>query len=158
MRGLEPVDPVDSGSEQDPVTQLRCAQSKPGCEVGFPGAGRAEQDDVGCLGQERPGRQVGDRVVFEAWLVVEAEVLQRFTGREPRGPGTGFGSGGFAGGDFPGKDRGEVFLMGPAGLSCKLGETGGRFPDPGCFHGPGVVLDLADGFLGPGQPRRGLGR
>ena len=67
----------------------------------------------------------------------------------------GFGAGGFPGGDFPGQDRGEVFLVGPAGLAGLVGEPGCCFPDPGRFHRPGVVLDLAGGFPGP-RPSRDL--
>ena len=74
--GLEPGDPVDGGGEQDPVTELGGPQAQAGGEVGFAGAGRAEQDDVGRFGEERPGGQVRDGVAFEAGLVIEVEVLE----------------------------------------------------------------------------------
>jgi hypothetical protein len=36
--------------------------------------------------------------------------------------------------------------VGPAAFTGLVGEAGGCFTDPGCFHRPGVVLDLANGF------------
>ena len=54
--------------------------------MGFAGAGRSEQDDVGRFGEERPRGQVRDGVAFEAGLVIEVEVpsptrLEAGTGR-----------------------------------------------------------------------------
>ena len=43
---LEPGDPVDGGGEQHPVAELGGRDARAGREVGFAGAGRAEQDDV----------------------------------------------------------------------------------------------------------------
>ena len=42
----EPVDPFGGGREVDPVPGLAGADRDPGREVGFAGAGRAEEDDV----------------------------------------------------------------------------------------------------------------
>src|SRR5687768_3173192 len=151
MGSLEPGDPVDGGCEQNPVAQLGGPKAEPGSEMRLASPGWAEQDNIRSFGEECAGGQVRDGVAFEAGLMVEAEVLERFAGREPCGPGPGFGSGCFAGGDFPGEDRGEVFLMGPAAVSGLVGEPGRCFPNAGCLHGPGVVLNLSDGFLGLGH-------
>ncbi len=104
-----------------------------GGEVGLAGAGRAEQHDVAGFGEERAGGQVRD-CVAEGGLGVPVEVLEGLAGREPGGADPQLGAGGVAGGDFAFEDRGEVVLVGPAGVAGLVGQPGGGFGDPGCLQ------------------------
>ena len=51
---LQAGDPLGRGREQDPVAALGCFDAEADREVGLPGSGRAEQDDVAGFGQEPP--------------------------------------------------------------------------------------------------------
>jgi hypothetical protein len=61
----EPGDPFGGGGEGDPVPCLAGPDRQPDREVGFAGAGRAEEDDVVAGGDEVQGAQVGDGLAFE---------------------------------------------------------------------------------------------
>jgi hypothetical protein len=114
-----------------------------GGEVGFAGAGRAEEHDVAGLGQERPGGERGD-LLADGGLVVPVEVVEGFAGREP-GPADALGgAGGVAGGDFAFEHGGEVVLVCPAGVAGLVGEPGGGFGDPWCLQRGGEEVDLLD--------------
>ena len=91
--------------------------------MGFAGAGRPEQDHVLGFGQEHPGAQMRDEVPVRGGLVVEVELLQVLCAGEPRGLDPQGGPGGFAFGDFAGEDRGQVFLVGPAGVPGLVAEA-----------------------------------
>ena len=74
--------------------------------------------------------------------MVEVELLEVLVRGEPCSLDPGRGSGGFAFGDFTGEDRGQVLLMGPAGVPGLVAETAEPVADPWCAQGPGVELDL----------------
>ena len=79
----EPVDPLAGGGELDPVPGLAGPDRQPGGQVGLPGAGRAEQDDVLLGGDEVQGAQMGDGLPLQTTGVVVVEVFQALAGREP---------------------------------------------------------------------------
>jgi hypothetical protein len=54
--------------------------------MGFPGAGRAEQDHVLGFFQEDPSAEMRDEVPVRGGLVVEVELFQQLVSGEPRGP------------------------------------------------------------------------
>ena len=56
----EAGDPVDGGGEQDAVAVVGGDDPQRGGEVGLAGAGRAEQDDVAGLCEERARGERGD--------------------------------------------------------------------------------------------------
>ena len=118
-----------------------------GGEVGFAGAGRAEQHDVAGLGKERAGGERSD-LLTDGGLVVPVEVVEGFAGGEPGAADPLRGAGRVAGGDFAFEDRGEVVLMGPAGVTCLVGEPGGGFGDPWRLQRGGEVVDLLDRVRG----------
>ena len=70
-------------------------------------------------GDEVQGSEVGDGVAFESAGVVEVELLQRLSGREPGGADAALTAVGFAGGDFalqtapPGTPHGSSTRPGP---------------------------------------------
>uniref|UniRef100_UPI002F41735C hypothetical protein n=1 Tax=Sinomonas humi TaxID=1338436 RepID=UPI002F41735C len=64
----------------------------------------------------------------------------------PCGADAHLGAGGVAGGDFPVQDRGEVFLVCPAGVAGLLGEPARGLLDPGCLQCPGEVVDALEGL------------
>ena len=78
----ESGDPVDGGGEQDPVAVVCGDHAEAGGEVGFAGAGRAEQHDVAGLGREPAGGKRGD-LLTDGGLVVPVEVVEGLAGREP---------------------------------------------------------------------------
>jgi len=58
---LQSGNPADRGVEQHPVAVLRRLGPAADGQIRFPGAGRAEQDDVLRFGQEHAGaQQIGD--------------------------------------------------------------------------------------------------
>ena len=103
----------DGGREQDPVPGLAGADRDPGGEVGLAGAGRSEEDDVLLGGDEVQGAQVRDEVAAQAAGVVEVELLQGLSGREPGGADPSFAAVGLAGGHLALQARGEELLVGP---------------------------------------------
>src|SRR5690606_5061868 len=100
-------DPAGGGVEGDAVTGPGRDDTQRGGEVGFAGAGRAEQHHVAGLGQKRSGRQGGDRATRGA-LLVEVDVFQGFSRGEAGCFDADLGAGGGPGGDFPVQDRGEI--------------------------------------------------
>ena len=126
----EPGDPLGRGGEQDPVAVVGGGDAQAGGQVGLAGAGRAEQHDVAGLGEEPAGCQGGD-LLAHGGLGVPVELLDRLPGGEPGGPDPQLGTGGVAGGDLTVEDRGEVLLVGPAGVAGVVGQPGGCFGDPG---------------------------
>lgn len=76
MRFLQPGDPAGGGVEEDPVPGLGCLDADPDREMGFPGAGRPEQDHVLGLGKEHSDAQMGDKVPVRGGLVVEVKLLE----------------------------------------------------------------------------------
>ena len=139
----EAGDPVGRGGEQHPVPVPGGGDAECGGEVGFAGSGRAEQHDVAGLGEEPAGGQRGD-LLADGGLGVEVEVLQGLAGGEPGGPDPQLGAGGVAGGDFPFQHRGEVVLVGPAGVAGLVGQPGGGLGDPRGLERGGQVVDLLE--------------
>jgi hypothetical protein len=92
----EPGDPVDGGGEQDPVPVVSGDDPERGREVGFAGAGWAEQDDVAGLCEERPGCERGD-LLTDGELVVPVEVVEGLGCGEPCPADALRGTGGVAG-------------------------------------------------------------
>ncbi|MEI2714918.1 MAG: hypothetical protein V9G04_16915 [Nocardioides sp.] len=80
----ESGDPLCRGCEQDAVAVSCGGDAQGGGQMGLPGPGRAEQDDVACLGQE-PARCQRADLGADGWLGVEVEVFQRLHGTEPGG-------------------------------------------------------------------------
>jgi hypothetical protein len=97
--GLEAGDPVHRGGERDAVPGLSSLDRQPDGQVGLAGSRWAEQHHIAGLGHERTRAQVGNHVPVECGLVVEVEVLQRLTCREPRRADAGRRAGSLAGGD-----------------------------------------------------------
>ena len=139
---LEPGDPPGRGVEQDPVTVVGGLDAERDGEVGLPRPGWPEQDDVLRLGDEHAGAEVGDQVPVGGGLVVEVEVFQGLVAGEPGRFDPQGRAGRFPLGDLAGEDRGEVFLMGPAGVAGLVAQAPERVTDPGRAERPGVVLDL----------------
>jgi hypothetical protein len=65
---------------------LATADRQPDREMGFAGAWRAEEDHILLAGHEIQGGQVGDQIPFQSAGVIEVELLDAFTGREPGSP------------------------------------------------------------------------
>jgi hypothetical protein len=110
-------------------------------EVGFTGAGRAEEHDVAGLDQESAAGEGGD-LVADGGLGVEVEVLQRFAGTEPGMPDPQLGAGGVAGRHFPFQDGGQVVLEPPAGIPGLVGQAAGDIQNPWRFECFGEVAEL----------------
>jgi hypothetical protein len=117
--GLEPGDPVDRGREQDSVAQLGGPQPQAGREVCLPIPGGPSWTMLEASLRNVPVAR--DAIVSllrpGGWSKLKSSG-DLWTG-EACCPDAGFGAGVFPGGDFPGEDRGEVFLMGPAGLASR---------------------------------------
>src|SRR5262245_64519456 len=95
-------------------------------EVGFTGAGWAEEDHVFFADNEIKGAEVGDGVAFKAAGVVEVELLQRFAGREPGGADAALTAVRFAGGDLPLQAGYEELLVAPRFGLGPFGQPGHR--------------------------------
>jgi hypothetical protein len=81
----EAGDPFGGGGERDAVPGLAGADRDAGGEMGFAGAGRAEEHHVVAGGHEVQGAEVRDGLAFEAAGVVEVEFFQGLAGGEPGG-------------------------------------------------------------------------
>ena len=112
--------------------------------MGFAGAGWSEEHDVAGLVEEPGGGQVRDHVAAQRWLMVEVELLDALTGREPGVPDPHVGTGGIAGRHFPVEHGCEVFLVGPAVGTGLVGQPAGVVPDPGRFQRGRQVRDVLD--------------
>lgn len=64
------------------MSGVRCFHSERDGEMGFAGAGWAQEHDVAGLGQECAGGQRGG-LLSDAELLVPVEVFEGFAGREP---------------------------------------------------------------------------
>src|SRR6478735_10429467 len=73
----------------------------------------AEEDIVVACGDEIQSSEVGDGVAFEAADMVEVELLQRFSRREPGGADTGLTAVGFSCRYFALQARRQVFFVAP---------------------------------------------
>ena len=118
-------------------------------EVGFAGAGWAEEHHVLPGGDEVQGAQVGDEVAFEAAGVVEVELLQRFAGGEPGGPDAALTAVAFPGGHLPLQAGDQELLVRPGLGSGPFGQPGHRVPQRRRLQRPGQVGDLGGRSLGP---------
>jgi hypothetical protein len=78
-------DPVGGGGEGDAVSCLAGAYAQADGEVGFAGAGRAEEDGVVAGGDEVEGAQVRDRLAFDRALMLVVELFEALAGRETGG-------------------------------------------------------------------------
>ena len=125
--GGEAVDPLRGGGEQDAVPGLAGPDRRADRQMGLAGSGRAEEHHVVFGGDEVQGAQVGDQVTFESAGVVEVELLQRLSCREPGGPDAAFTAVGFAGGDFALQTRRQELLVRPGLGAGPLGQPGHRF-------------------------------
>jgi hypothetical protein len=139
---------VDRGGEGDAVPGLSGLDRQPDGQVGLAGSGRPQEYDVGGLGQEGSGAEVGDHVPVECGLVIEVEVLQRLTGRETGRADAGRRAGGFAGGDLPGQYGRQILFVSPAGVAGLLGQSGGGVADARRLEGLGVVQHGLHRILG----------
>jgi hypothetical protein len=78
-------------------------------------------------------------------LVVLEPVTGTFVPGESRGFDPQGDSGGFAFRNLAGEDHGEVFLVGPARVSCLVAEPAESVADAWRAKRPGVILDLRSG-------------
>src|SRR5690349_17479686 len=106
------------------MSGLAGADAQSDREVSFAGPWWAEEHDVLLASDEVQRAQVGDLFTFEGTLVVEVELLQRFSGREPGSADAALTAVGLSGGDFALQARREKLLMGP-------GLCAGPFDQPG---------------------------
>ena len=158
----EAVDPLAAvaNSTRWPAWQARIAEADG--EVGFAGAGRAEEHDVLFGGDEVQGAQVGDRVAFEAAGVVEVELLQGLAGREPGGADAALAAVGLPGGDLALQAGGEELLMGPGLRPGPFGQPFDRRRAGSVLSTPGsgtrsrrqVTAGLAASVIRPPSRRR----
>ena len=130
-----------AGGEQDAVALPGGGDAEGGGEVGLAGAGWSEQDDVAVLGQVGAGGEGLDGGAGGG-LVVEVEVVDGLDRGHPGGADPEPGAGGVAGGDLAFEDRGQVVLVGPAGVAGVVGQAGRGLRDPGCLERDGQVGDL----------------
>ena len=133
----QPVDPLAGGGEQDPVPGLAGAHRQTDREVGFAGAGRAEEHDVVLGGDEVQGAEVGDEFAFEAAGVVEVELLERLAGGEPGRADAALAAVGLPGGDLALQAGGQELLVGPGLGAGPFGEPVDRIAQRRRFQRPG---------------------
>jgi hypothetical protein len=96
----QPGVPVAHDGEQDGVSDVRGLDAQRAREVGLPASGRAEEDDVAGVPQERAVGGGGD-MLRESGLGIDVEVLGGLYGREPGDADPQPGARGVAGGAFP---------------------------------------------------------
>jgi hypothetical protein len=132
----EAGDPLGRGGERDAVTGLAGPDADPDGEVGLAGARRAEEHDVGALGDEVEGPEMQDGVAFEGALVVVVEVLEGLAGREPGSADAAFAAVVLAGGDLAFETGSEELLMGPPVTAGSFGEPVDRRRQRRCLQRP----------------------
>ncbi len=88
------------------------------------------------------GAQVRDDVPGQAAGVVEVELLQRFSGGEPRRADAALTAVGLAGGDLALQARGEELLEGPPLGAGPLGQPRDRLAERGCLQRAGQERQL----------------
>ena len=111
-------------------------------QVGLAGAGRAQEDDVLCFGEEVELREVRHGLVLHRPLEREVEVVEGLDLREPGCLHPVLTAVGFAGGDLFGEHCSEVGLVVPALVGGTLRERAGPFRDPRGFERSGEERDL----------------
>ena len=130
--------PFGGGGEQDTVPGLAGPHGQADREVCFAGARWPQEDSVVACGDEIQCSEVGDGVAFEAAGMVEVELLQRFSRREPGGADTTLTAVGFSCRYFALQARRQVFLVAPV-------------LRPGPFSQPSRGLTQRRGLERPGQ-------
>src|SRR5215217_1981988 len=118
-------------------------------QVGFAGAGWADEDHILFTGDEVERAEMGDQVAFQSAGVVEVELLDAFAGREPRGPDAVFAAVRVAGGDLALQTGSQVFLMAPGFAAGPFGEPARGFAQGGRFQCPRQIDDLG-GYIASG--------
>jgi hypothetical protein len=91
-------------------------------EVGFAGAGQAEQHDVLAAGEEVELAEVQHRLPSEAGLESEVELLQRLARRKPGGLDARLAAVAVAAVGLGLQDRGDELFIGPLLGACAVGE------------------------------------
>ncbi len=104
--------------------------------------GWAEEHDVVFGDDEIQGAEVGDEVAFESASVVEVELLQRLSGREPGSADAALPAVGLAGGDLALQAGHQELLMGPGLGAGPFGQPGDRLAHRGGFQSAGQEADL----------------
>lgn len=123
--------------------------------MGFAGAWRAEQNDVAVLGEVGAGGQGLDGGAG-AGLVVKVEIVQGFHRGEARGADPQSGAGGVAGGDLTLEHRGQVVLVGPAGIAGMVGQPCRGLGNSGRLERGGEMGDVFERLTRWGAAHRGL--
>ncbi len=121
---------------------------QPDREVGLAGARRAQEHDVGALGDEIQGPEVRNRVALEGPLEGEVEVLEGLAGREPRRLDAPLAAVVLAGGDLTLQAGGEELLVGPGLGSCPFGEPVDRSRQRRCLERAAQIGEITGGLGG----------
>lgn len=142
MGSFEPVDPLGSGGEQDPVAAVAGADRDPGGQMGLARARRAQENHVLLGRDEVQGAQVSDLLPLQPSGVVEVELLQALAGWELRRADAAFAAVGFSGGDLALQTGQQELLEAPGFGAGPFGQAGRRLAQRGCFQRPGGVGQL----------------
>jgi hypothetical protein len=142
---------MGGGGEQHPVAGLAGPDPKADRQMGFAGAGWAEEHHVVAGGDEVQGAQVRDLLALEPAGVVVVELLQALAGGEPGGADAALAAVGLAGGDLALQAGGQELLMRPVLRAGALGQPEDRVSQGRGFEGAGQERQL------PGQIPRRLG-
>ena len=133
LGGLEAADPLLGGRERDAVAALAGLDPQRDREVGFAGAGWADEADVGVLFDPGELREVHDQRPLGGGLGGEVEVLERLVRGEAGVSGCAAGAGGVAGEHLGLQQRLEELLIGPLLLPRPLGGRSSRSAIRGAF-------------------------
>lgn len=135
-------DPLCSRGERHSVPSLTRPDRKADREVGLPGAGRAQEDDVLARGDEIQGPQMCDHLAAQPAGVIEVELFERLAGGEPSCPDPAFAAVGFPGGDLTSQAGREELLMTPGLRSSPFGQSRHGFAKRGGLEGPSQEREL----------------
>lgn len=128
----EPGDPVGGGREQHPVAALGGFGAVPDRQVGLRGAGRPSWTML--LASVRNPSDASDAICWRtAGLGIPVDLLDRSPGGEPCCADPQWGARRVACCDVAIKDRGEIFLMGPSGVTGMISEPASDFGDRAAF-------------------------
>ena len=136
MSGTETVHPLGRRREGDTVPGETRPDAERDREVTFPRARRAQEHRVGLRFDEVEGAEVGNDVFADAALVLEIEVLQRFSGGKAGRDDAGLTAVRLTGGDLPLETGGGEVLVapdlcpGPGGQALDPGQQGGGLELP----------------------------
>jgi hypothetical protein len=130
------------GRERDAVIGLAGTNGDADRGVRLAGAVRDEEHDIGTLGDEIEGAEVGDDVSLQRALEAEVEVLERLSRWEPGGADAALAAVVLAGGNFTLQARGEELFMRPALGPCPLRESFDCMGERRCFQSPAQVGDV----------------